>query len=588
ERQILSSSPLPDKWVILEKIKVALSNVYWSYLNVNGGLIQFWAPVLYNNRRLLLSTFDQPYSIAADSLNSCRFHECRSLSVDYHYSILNDDDYVSDPMIICDGSVRTAFLNHFAAVRPARSGNCLVFPVFDYSPQTKNSSFSTCVGVVECFIKGSSSLVQLFVALKTAMQIVGLSTFQECHIYDTIPGLTHAADEIQNALRIICASHGLPFGQVWIPYETQNSHHHVPDNQTTKLINPLKLIGYCDYYDGDLMSSLKEYCSSCDMFPLRIGEGLVGKALETYEPFFCSNIRELRLLDYWRLMSHNIECSCLAISLRSNDNIVFAFEFLWPTSRNHFILLESILLTLKRCLPSFNFASGAQIGDELHVLDVENSTGSGLGFFKIFEKNISSQIPKALEERRRSLVVDECMSSLKVDCTTTPNPLTLEDFKQSERFTQEAAPNVKEHVCTLKHESNVGGISEWQRAISVKRKFSELCESQMDSNQEDNREHSGNSSNSLRYSGNNEVIIEAEYEDQRILLHLPISSKVADIKKHIDDKYKLCSGCYILQFLDFEDEWIRLDDDGDWESCIISWRTACTQTIRVRVQPSSS
>ncbi|GKD06938.1 transposon ty3-G gag-pol polyprotein [Tanacetum coccineum] len=107
-----------------------------------------------------------------------------------------------------------------------------------------------------------------------------------------------------------------------------------------------------------------------------------------------------------------------------------------------------------------------------------------------------------------------------------------------------AAPNVKEHVRTLKHESNVAGISEWKRAISVNRKFSEL------------------------------LIIEAEYGDQRILLHLPISSKVADIKKHIDDKYKLCSGCYILQFLDFEDKWIRLDDDGDWESCIISWRTA--------------
>ncbi|PWA81867.1 NIN-like protein [Artemisia annua] len=386
-------------------------------------------------------------------------------------------------MIICDGQVRTAFLNHFAAVRPARAGNSLVFPVFDYSPQTKNCSFSSCVGVVECFIKESLSLVQLFVALKNAMQIVGLSTLQECQIYDTIPGLTHAADEIQNALQTVCASHGLPFGQVWIPYETKNSHHHVPDNQTTKGIHLLKLIGYCDYHDGDLMSSLKEYYCSCDLFPLRIGEGLVGKALETYEPFFCSNIQELRLHDYWRLMSHNIECSCLAISLRTNDNIVFAFEFLWPTSRNHFILLESILLTLKRCFPSFNFASGAQIGDELHVLDVENSTGSGLGFFKIFDKNTSSQISKALEERRRSLVVDECMSSLKVDCTMTPNPLPLKDVKQqSERFTQEAAQNVNERVRRLKHDSNVVGISEWQRSICVKRKLSDLCESQTDSN----------------------------------------------------------------------------------------------------------
>ncbi|GJY11623.1 hypothetical protein Tco_0380932 [Tanacetum coccineum] len=391
--QTLNSSPLSDKLVINEKIKAAFSDVYWSYLNVNGGLIQFWAPVLHNNnyKRLLLSTFDQPYFVADDSLDSCRFHECRSLSVNYHYSILNDDDdYDNDPMIICNGSVRTAFLNHFAAVRPAWSGNCLVFPVFDYSPQTKNSLFSSCVGVVECFIKGSSSLVQLFVALKTALQIVGLSTFQECH---TVPGLTCAVDEMKNALRIVCASHDLPFGQLWIPYETQSNHYHESETQRSKQINVLKLIGYYDDDDGDYMSSIKEYYNSCDMFPLRIGEGIVGKALETYEPFFCSNIRELRLHDYWRLASLNIEWSCLAVSLMTTNNVVFAFEFLWPTSRKHILLLESILLTLEACLPNFKLASGGQLGDELRVLDVENSTGTGLGFFNIFEKNRSSQIP---------------------------------------------------------------------------------------------------------------------------------------------------------------------------------------------------
>lgn len=82
---------------------------------------------------------------------------------------------------------------------------------------------------------------------------------------------------------------------------------------------------------------------------------------------------------------------------------------------------------------------------------------------------------------------------------------------------------------------------------------------------------------------NDELIIEAEYEDQRALLYLPVSSKLAGIKKHIDDKYKLGSGRYKLHFLDFENDWIRLDDDRDWESCIISSRRSAR--IRLCVHP---
>lgn len=47
---------IEDDVVVKEKIKSAFSNVCWSELN---GLIQFWAPVNIEGRRLL-STFDQP------------------------------------------------------------------------------------------------------------------------------------------------------------------------------------------------------------------------------------------------------------------------------------------------------------------------------------------------------------------------------------------------------------------------------------------------------------------------------------------------------------------------------------------------
>ncbi|MFS7913677.1 hypothetical protein Hanom_Chr02g00144481 [Helianthus anomalus] len=68
--------------------------------------------------------------------------------------------------------------------------------------------------------------------------------------------------------------------------------------------------------------------------------------------------------------------SALAICLRTNDtgDFNYAFEFIWTKHSNYVILLEAILLTLKKCLPRFKFAFGAEIGDELDVILVENST----------------------------------------------------------------------------------------------------------------------------------------------------------------------------------------------------------------------
>ncbi|PWA37637.1 PB1 domain-containing protein [Artemisia annua] len=57
-------------------------------------------------------------------------------------------------------------------------------------------------------------------------------------------------------------------------------------------------------------------------------------------------------------------------------------------------VLESLSLTLKACLPSFEFASGEIFGDELQVFYVQNSLGRGTGFFKVLEGNRISRPSK--------------------------------------------------------------------------------------------------------------------------------------------------------------------------------------------------
>ena len=64
------------------------------------------------------------------------------------------------------------------------------------------------------------------------------------------------------------------------------------------------------------------------------------------------------------------KCSCLALCLRSThtgDNVDYVVEFLWPRGRNFSIVLESLLLNLKRCLPSFKFASGRELGCDFNI-----------------------------------------------------------------------------------------------------------------------------------------------------------------------------------------------------------------------------
>ncbi|PWA63194.1 NIN-like protein [Artemisia annua] len=206
-----------------------------------------------------------------------------------------------------------------------------------------------------------------------------------------MPALKRVTDEIEEALVIVCESHDLPAAQVWIPYENENYLPFEPcaDGTQTKGKFAVKLVGYCVDSDDRLCKSCHD---TCDTLPLKIEDGLVGKTFETYQPHFCTNIYDMGRYERTRdntllaFLSATARCSCFVICMRSIDtgDLIYAFEFLWPQTRNYLILLESMLLTLKRCLPHFKLASGARFGDELRIIDVENSTGGGgIGSFAI-------------------------------------------------------------------------------------------------------------------------------------------------------------------------------------------------------------
>lgn len=134
-----------------------------------------------------------------------------------------------------------------------------------------------------------------------------------------------------------------------------------------------------------------------------MGEGLAGMTLETHEPRFCedlSNLKKNKGDGLLGLLSINTDCSCLVICLRTTPtgDLNYAFEFLWPDSRNHSILLKSLVLTLKMCLPSFQFA---QPGYELRVVDLDRCTRNEIASFKILHRDVpllSTEVSLSLKE----------------------------------------------------------------------------------------------------------------------------------------------------------------------------------------------
>ncbi|KAJ9555841.1 hypothetical protein OSB04_010455 [Centaurea solstitialis] len=414
--------------LIKEKIGYVFGNLHSN--NFPGLVLQFWAPLKISGRRLL-TTSDQPFLLHDSEIY-------RSLCVKYMYNIdvnkvEDEDEEEPTNTIISSGSVATAFLNQL----PELVGNqrvdgmspletcalecgfvcSFVLPVF-YPSQ------SCCVGVIE-YASSCYNHLHKFNLLNSVLQKVGLKTFdaQEHLPCKTICGLQNVKDEIDEALKIIWARNRFISAQVWIACEDENH------------------VAFTSFFQGNSNETndrtqidrlqqtwLEAYGNACYNLPLKMDEGLAGRTLQNYEPHFIDNIDILSANAPQRLFSCVFKHACLVIYLRSTKtgDLDYVFEILWGHERQHSaFLFESLLLELMERLPSFKFASGAEVGDELRILNVKNSTKSELEYFKIF--TTESVTPK--RERRQRLEVEECLRPLKGKCKTTPIPLSQEDIQ---------------------------------------------------------------------------------------------------------------------------------------------------------------
>nr|XP_043622379.1 protein NLP6-like [Erigeron canadensis] len=509
-----------------------------------------------------------------------------------------------------NGPPATAFLNHLPELVGDMTSLKGSSPLMDAAldcelkcyfmlPLFDPSTSPYCVGVIECSVE-DFELFTIFKEMTHALKSVGLK-YTPCQT---------RTREIKEALEIVCESPDLAAAQVWIPYKNPSS---LEGIQTNKQMFAVKYTGYCsaDLDDDHLLSAVKDYYDTCDTLPLKIKHGVVGRILETYKPHFCIDIyepcankemRNKKLLGLLpatnnkeignkklsELLPATVECSCLGICLRSIDtgDLDYAFEFLWPRKRNYIILLEALFSTLKRCLPSFKFASGSKLGDRLRVVDVENSTGSGMGFFNILEGKRLSPIPKALEEARRQ-VAEDCM---EVRGKTNPILLPQEkDLKQlhARRFMQ------KRKLSDM-YDSHSESIADNNMEVRGKINSIPLLLQEEDLKQQ----HAGRFMQKRKLGTCTTFIVnnradedfllpfQVEYADEVLEFHLPTSlAMVLALKNQINERWELKPGTYKLKYLDEDGDWILMNCDEHLRHGIRCYKNIDGTPIRLLVPP---
>ncbi|KAF5818805.1 putative transcription factor Nin-like family [Helianthus annuus] len=577
-----SSSADLSTLLIHDKIRYALSNIRLSW----GYFAQFWAPVKLGGR-WVLSTSGQPFAVDHPRHE---FAEYRLYSVRYKFNIdLDKHDNGNDPMII-RGGAGTAFLNCLTNVNKLPD----FLPVW-WDEEKLNTrvmvpicfpSQGNCLGVLEFTLDESKNWLGV-VLLDTvkALKKVGLDVF---YVQDLIPyaisGLEVTKDEIEEALKVVCETHNLALAQVWIPYEDTNNApfpYSLEDSKTKRLL-AIKLTGYLYAVTEDECNDLEPYFRFGDITPRAIEHHLL--TLQDYKARYISKLGHVKFIDWDDDFFSST--SALAICLRSNDSgdFNYAFEFMWTQHSNYVIHLEALLLTLKRCLPGFKFASGAELGDELDVIVVKSSTNDETQKLKICQEKSSSPMSK-VPERGKKPTDGDFIAPSKVTCKTTPKVLPREVIeKQFGKTMKDAAKDLNVSLSTLKRKVKELKIPEWPGPNVVKRNRNDSSIIQVNTNEEESGAIEDTSTVNLN---KNELTIKAQYEDDMIKFNLPISQVTfVNIKKEIGKKLELSDKTYKLKYLDEDGDWITLKSDEEMADCIKSSRKSGRIVVRMRVVPS--
>nr|CAD1819924.1 unnamed protein product [Ananas comosus var. bracteatus] len=182
-----------------------------------------------------------------------------------------------------------------------------------------------------------------------------------------------AVTEILDILRVVCHAHMLPLAITWIPISSDAGNSEVLVKANGRQINSdsrnknMLCIQESACYVNDL--KMQGFLHACAEHRLEKGKGIAGKALQSNQPFFCSDVKACNIREY--PLAHHARKfnlgAAVAIRLRSTytGDDDYILEFFLPvnhkSSEEQQLLLNNLSSTMQKLCRSLRTISDAEL-----------------------------------------------------------------------------------------------------------------------------------------------------------------------------------------------------------------------------------
>ncbi|XP_010061177.1 protein NLP4 [Eucalyptus grandis] len=296
-------------------------------------LIQVWVPVNRGDRHFL-TTNDQPFSL---NPSSKRLSKYREISVNYQFSAKEDSkELMGLPSRVFLGKIPewTPDVRFFRSDEYARVDHAqhfdvrgtLALPIFEQGSRT-------CLGVIEVVM--TTQKIQYRPEIQSVCKALEAFDLRSSEVFGNLSEESHwksyeaAIPEIREVLRSACETHGLPLAQTWVPCSQQGKGGCRHSNEN--YVHCVSTIDHACHVADPLLQPFHEACSEHHLLK---GQGVVGRAFQTNQPCFSSDITSSGRTEY--PLSHHARmfglCAAVAIRLRSihTGTADFVLEFFLP------------------------------------------------------------------------------------------------------------------------------------------------------------------------------------------------------------------------------------------------------------------
>ncbi|XP_057781578.1 protein NLP2-like [Salvia miltiorrhiza] len=343
--------------------------------SIEGTLAQIWVPVKSGNE-YILSTREQP------CLSDHQLSGYREVSQLFTFSIESKpDSFLGLPGRVFTSKTpewtsnvmyynKTEYMRIKHAVDHEVRGS-IALPIFE-----DDSLERPCCAVLELVTKKEEYNFDLEMEyVCQALEVMNLRTKVPLKLYPQALSKNQRAvlAEIKDVLHIVCQTHGLPLALTWIPRkyvervdeETMRARSRGYNAGLNKKCVLCTEDAAC-YINDKGMESFVRVCAE---HYLEEGQGIVGKALQSNQPFFYPDVKEYHVKDY-PLVHHARKFglnAAIAIRIRSiyTGETDYILEIFLPInmkgSVEHQLLLSNLSITMQRICKSLRTVSDDEL-----------------------------------------------------------------------------------------------------------------------------------------------------------------------------------------------------------------------------------